>query len=281
MVMHLVIPEINFKPQNSRDAIISILTSDWPLSLREIYVKIKKQYGYSSSYQAVFKSVNELLEKGVLYKNDKKYSINVDWIKKLQSFTDIVETNYYAKERMHQLSGIKDSKQNADILILNFETIFDAEKYLYYFIKDRLFKKNNESLYFQLKNEWRPLFYFRSEYNFHRKLIEKKHKIFVLCGGKSEIEKENKIFYDNIGVKFYLNKITSPQDSIILLDYYIQIFIPEDLRNKMNEYLEKKDTLSLLKNVLEKKSSIRVLITKDESLCKQIKASLNKELKIK
>ncbi len=210
----------------------------------------------------------------------KKYSINVNWIKKLQSFTDIVETNYYAKERLYQLSGIKDSKQNSDILILNFDTIFDAEKYLYYFIKDKLFKKSHETLYFQLKNEWRPLFYYRSEYNFHRRLIEKKHKIFVLCEGKSDLEKENKKFYDNLGVTFYFKK-TSPQDSIIVLDYFIQIFIPEDLRNKMKEYLGKKETLSLLKNVLDKKSSIRVIITKDESICRQIRSSLKEELKIK
>jgi len=102
MTFNILIPEINSKPKNTKDAVISILTIEWPLTLREIFYKIKKQYRFSCSYQSVYKAVKELSEKEVLRKKYKKYEINIDWIKKVQSLTDIVETNYYAKKRINQ-----------------------------------------------------------------------------------------------------------------------------------------------------------------------------------
>ena len=75
-MLTLVIPEINHKPTNTKDAVISILTTDWPLSLKQIFYNIKKSYGYSSSYQAVYKAVKELLEGRVLLSKDKKYIIS-------------------------------------------------------------------------------------------------------------------------------------------------------------------------------------------------------------
>ena len=91
MGLNLLIPEMNTKPSSTKDAVISILTIEWPLSLRNIFFKIKKQYGYSSTYQSVYKAVKELCETDVLIEKDKRYEINMEWIKKVQSFTDIIE----------------------------------------------------------------------------------------------------------------------------------------------------------------------------------------------
>jgi len=78
MGLNILIPEINNKPSNTKDAVISILTLEWPLSLRNIFYKIKKQYGYSSTYQSVYKAVKELCEIGVLKEKDKRYEIDIE-----------------------------------------------------------------------------------------------------------------------------------------------------------------------------------------------------------
>lgn len=274
MGFNILIPEINSKPTNTKDAVISILTIDWPLNLRNIYHRIKKQYGYSSSYQSVYKAVKELCEINVLKEKDKKYEIEIDWIKKLQSFTDIIETNYYAKQKIHNLSGLKESRYNEDLIILNFETIFDAEKYLYYFMKNELFKNKNDIVCFQINNEWRPLFYLRAEYNYYKRLIEKGHKFYFLCSSSSYIEDLSKEFYKSLKIKYKTVKTEFPHDTLIFGDYFIQIFIPEDLKKKMKELLNKKDILKLLEEVLQKKSSIRLVINKDASLSKELKKQI-------
>jgi hypothetical protein len=274
MGFNILIPDIANKPKNTKDAVISILTLEWPLSLRNIFYKIKKQYGYSSTYQSVYKAVKELCEIGVLKEKDKKYEIDINWIKQVQSFTDIVETNYYAKEKIQNLSGIKDSKLGEDIMILNFETIFDAEKYLYYFMKTELFKNKNDTVCFQMSSEWRLIFYLRAEYNYYKRLIKKGHKFYFLCSGNSFMENISKKFYKSININYKSIKSQGTNDFMVFGDYFIQIFIPEDLRSKMRLYLENKDILKLLEEVLQKKSSIKLIINRDSALSKQIKSQI-------
>jgi hypothetical protein len=277
MALNIFIPEVD-KPVSTKDAVITILTTEWPLNLRNIYYKIKKHYGYKSTYQSVFKAVKELVDKKVLIENEKNYEINIDWIKGLQTFTDIVETNYYAKERLQSLSGLKESKIYEDIIILNFETIFDAEKYLYYFIKKELFKKKNSRICFRINNEWRPIYYLRAEYNYYNRMIKRGHEFYFLCSGSSYLELLSKRFYNNIGIKYKIVKEKFPNDLIVFEDYFIEIFIPEKLRQKMNSCLKSKNILGLLKEVLEYKSDIpiRIIINKDAGLAKEIKHQIIK-----
>lgn len=277
MVFEILIPNIENKPKTSKDAIINILTNKWPLTLREIYYSIKKQYSYSGSYQSVYKAVKELNQMSVLKSKDKKYEINIDWVKKVQSFTDIVETNYYAKQRLQKFSGLEDSKSGQDIMILNFETIFDAEKYLYYFMKNYLIKKKNDIICYKANHEWKSIYYLRAEYNYYKKLQEKGHKFYYQYVGNSELEKKSKVFYKKIGLNIKDLKENISNDTLVFGDYFIQIFVPGDLKNKMNEYLEKLDTLNLLKNVLEKPSLIKVIINKDQNLTNEIKNQIVKK----
>lgn len=271
MSLELFIPELNKKPTNTKDAIISILKSEWPLTLKKIYNRIKKFHKLSCSYQAVYKSVNELIDKSVLRKKGNEYEINIDWIKRLQTFTDIVETNYYTEKKFKNILGVEKSSSSEDLLVLHFKTIFDAEKYLYYFIKNELIKKKNEKVIYQLMNEWRPLYYLRAEYNFFKKLAKKGHSFYFLISGDSYLENQAKKFYNQIGAKAINTKELLPNDTIIFSDFVIQIFIPEPFRKKMKKYLKEKNTIKLLEEVLEKGTDIRVIINKDSSLSKLLK----------
>lgn len=265
MPFNLLIPDIDNKPKNTKDAVINILTYKWPLTLRQIYYNIKKSHIYSSSYQSVYKAVKELKESHVLLENEKKYEINVRWIKRLQSFTDIVETNYYAREKLQNISGLKDSKAGKDMIVLTFETLFDAEKYLYYFMKTELLKKKNLQVCFQLSNEWRPLFYLRAEYNYYKKLQKLGHKFYFLCSGDASLEKKYRKFYLSLGTKYKTIKTEYPNETISFSNHFIQIFIPELLKDKIKRSLNNENILALLK-ALEEKSSIKLIINKDEDV---------------
>ncbi|MFA5856304.1 MAG: hypothetical protein WC867_03035 [Candidatus Pacearchaeota archaeon] len=273
MSFNIIVPEVSDKPNSTKDMIITLLTYEWPLTLKQIYNRIKKQYTYSSTYQSVYKAVKELCEKKSLIEKDKKYEINIDWIKKLQSFTDIVETNYYAKEKIHSIAGLKESKSNQDITIINFETIFDAEKYLYYFMKTELFKTKNQEICYQVNHEWKPIFYLRAEHNYYLRLLEKGHKIYFVSSGNSYLEGLSKKFYDAIGVNFKIDEFNQVQDSIAFNDIFIQVFIPNELKKEMKLNLKNKDVLKLLKT-LNTSSSIKMIINKDSHLAEEFKKQI-------
>jgi len=271
--MNILIPEMESKPSSTKDATISILTTDWPLSLRQIFYKIRKKYNYSNSYQAVYKAVKELKEKDVIVEQDKKYMINIDWIKEVQSFTDIVETNYYTKEKIHNLSGLSESRQKEDLIVLNFESIFDAEKYLYYFMKYHLVKTNRDNICYSTNTEWRPIFYLRSEYNYYTKLIKKGHKFYFLCSGKTEQEEFCGKFYKSLGVNFKSTNENFSNDTLIFRDFCINIIIPEEAKIKLRKFMGKRE-VGLLKDILTNKSSVRVIINRDKSLAEELRKQI-------
>ena len=68
-----------------------------------------------------------------------------------------------------------------------------------------------------------------------------------------------------------MTKQSFANDLLVFDDYFIHIFIPEDFKKKMRELLKKQDIMVLLNAVLDTKSSIRVVITKDKALAAEIK----------
>lgn len=271
MTFNLLIPEIG-KKNSSKDVILGALIEDWPLSLKEIYNRAKKQFGFSGSYQAIFKGVNELLKEKILVHGNKKYEINISWIKQLQSFTDIVETNYYAEKKT------KDSlnKKGENVVLLNFSSVFDLEKYLYYFVKNELKKMKNKEVFYEMNNLWKVLFYYRAEYNYYTKLMLLGHKFYFLIGGESSIENSSKEFYKKIGIKIKKTKGDTSTDLIVFQDYYIQIFLPKKIKEKIENLLKKENQFELLK-VLDEEVEAKIIIHRDKNLAQGIMEKLKKK----
>lgn len=267
MTFNLLIPELG-KKTSSKDSILGVLIEDWPLSLKEIYNRAKKQFRFSGSYQAIFKGVNELMNEKILIKNDRLYEINISWIKNLQSFTDIVETNYYASKKNKDV--FQNTKKNEDISILSFKSIFDLEKYLYYFVKNELKKKRNSEVFYEMNSLWKVLFYYRAEYNYYKKLMKLGHKFYFISKASSKIEEEAKIFYRKLGITVRNKKLNS-MDIILFDDYYIQIFIPSKLKDKMTKYLHEGNKFALLKILDEESESLKIIVHRDKSLVSEVK----------
>lgn len=82
------------KKRSVRETIISILSREFPLSIKKIYNKVKKEYNLNVTYQAVFKIIKEMIEDNILEKFDKEYKLNISWIKELENEISIIKKNY-------------------------------------------------------------------------------------------------------------------------------------------------------------------------------------------
>ena len=91
------------KKRNVRESIISILSRDYPLSIRKIYNSVKKEYKLDVTYQAVFKLVKEMLGDNILQKADSEmeYQLNIEWIKQLEDELRIIKEKYYRESRIY------------------------------------------------------------------------------------------------------------------------------------------------------------------------------------
>lgn len=84
----------NTKKRGTREAIISILSREFPLSIKKIYNQVKKEYHSELTYQAVFKLVKEMMQDNILEKSDKEYKLNINWIKQLENEIGVIKKNY-------------------------------------------------------------------------------------------------------------------------------------------------------------------------------------------
>jgi orotate phosphoribosyltransferase-like protein len=86
--------ETKSKKRPLKNLIIYALVSEWPLTVRKIYNKLKSNNGIDVTYQAVFKTVKELVEKDVLVEKNKKYMINIGWINMVRDIADMMKKRY-------------------------------------------------------------------------------------------------------------------------------------------------------------------------------------------
>ena len=78
MVVRLTIPL--GKDDNVKNLVFSILANEYPLKIIEITNLIRKRYGKTVSFQAVRKSLFELIEEGIIIKDQRSFSLNKNWV---------------------------------------------------------------------------------------------------------------------------------------------------------------------------------------------------------
>ena len=277
MALNLSIPQLGGK-NTTKDYVISVLSYEWPLSIKKIYNSVKKKFGYKATYQAVYKTVHELLRDDVVTKTDSGYQLNLNWLKQIHDYTEITESNYYAKSKVSAIDGVKDSKIEGNFQVLTFESWFDVEKYIYYLQKNYISNAEKKTtIVLHHNHEWRPLFYLRAEYNWVKNTIESGHRIFFLCSGSTPADIWATNFYRKMGVNAKTGvKCAETCEIVIFGDVVIQVFVPPEISSRLHASFEKSkgiremDIPSLISNVFEKKIDIKVVINKDKALADQI-----------
>lgn len=91
----------NTKKRNVRETVISILSKQYPLTIKKIYSLVKKEYKLDVTYQAVFKLVKEMLNDNILQngETEMEYQLNIGWIKQLEDEIAIIKEKYLIEEK--------------------------------------------------------------------------------------------------------------------------------------------------------------------------------------
>ena len=115
------------KTKTTKEIIIHILGNRWPLSPKEIHNSLIKEQGISSSYQATHKSIRELEEKGILYKEERKYKLSQDWIQKSKNYFHRLAISY--EKHQYAIESEKIIKfTNYTDFSLTLANMFDTKK---------------------------------------------------------------------------------------------------------------------------------------------------------
>jgi predicted transcriptional regulator len=79
--------------QRVRDHILVILSEDFPLTPKALFTRVSKQ-GKEVSYQAVHKTIKQMVEKKILLKTDKGYRIAPEWVQHAKEYIQLLEKTF-------------------------------------------------------------------------------------------------------------------------------------------------------------------------------------------
>lgn len=123
--MQEFLPGKGAKKQTAADRTIQILSKTHPLALTAIFRKLKGEYKMDISFQAARKAASQLVENGVLTRNEKKeYEISRKWILESKKFFDNLVDEY--QNRGKNFSGTFKNENYAEY---KFNTLFELDNF--------------------------------------------------------------------------------------------------------------------------------------------------------
>jgi len=282
MVLEISVPGLGDKPKNAKDAVVSLLSREYPLSVKAISLKIRKKYGISVTFQAVYKVVNQLLDEGVLVKEGKEVAINKNWIVNLKAFTDGLQRKYFEDVKSKEKIIATD-----DIKVYSFRSVLE---------KDKFWCKLHEK--WVLENgrvDKRPTawwgahcWWVLAQLDNEDALVKqiKKHgcQMFWLNSGATFLDKWSKHYYQGKGLH-YRSGVKNADHSVYIMaigDYVFESRYPKELVKELEKFYNgvrniRDMNLGKLMDILKKEREIKMTVIKNKILANQLRKEILKK----
>lgn len=267
MPLEVALPMMGNNKKTVKDHIINILTYEWPLSARKLYNILQKRYTLNMSYQAVHKSVKELLEQKIIVDNGDGYQLDIEWVKGVKDFSDKIE-NHYKNNSKIDVSGSNS----------NFN--FDNLKDYYLFMLDFLNRSadSSDALYQILYHLHLPISLTKEEYMKFTKMLTKFKKSHTICKNSTEADNIIQMHHKSINSEHGIvlgADCADDSETFVANDIVVHAFLSEELKSALDTvYENSKTTEELKKNLdplMKKKFKIHVVMNRNQHLAENIK----------
>lgn len=253
-----------------RDAIIHVLSTDFPQNLKTLHISLQKKYDLEVSSQAVHKVAHELAQQGILNKSTLGYCLNEVWIRELKVFSTESEKRYHFHGGF---PTIRDHEQ----LTIQLSTLAELDEF--FLCKLEAYAKTSlksQKALACVQHLWWPIFYSYREYQ-QLKTILTKVDVFIACKGKTGIDDYCGKFYQDFGVKVKLGSKNVPtHDLYVMNDYVIEVFYPASVQKKIKDYYQRFHSLhdfnkaQYYTKLFEKPTPITLSISKNPEWAKTL-----------
>lgn len=264
MIIRSLLPKL--APKTVKEKIIVILSSEFPLTIKEMKAKIKKSFNQSVSYQSVHKELNRLTKEEITIHKQKKYMLNIDWIRQVGLFSDLIISNYTSQKK-HSINKLLELKNDGDSMSFDFESYAQLDRYFFelltYFNE---FFETDKKILMHYYNNWWPLVYPLKE---KRVVTKLKSKIYGICGSNNIIDKFCIDYENKIGMNVLQSNDPNLHWNVNIMGDLIFSFYSDPIVEKAiaNFFKKHKDLKSLdineLVNIVEMKGKFRVVVLKD------------------
>lgn len=228
-----------------KSKIINLLANQHPLSPIKIHNILKKDASSTQGYQATYKSLKELENEGVLYKKNKEYELDLNWVEKIYQTLDLISQNYASK------SGKKITSAKY-IKTIEFDSISSFERYYYGLRKKFVEEAEKYKEDDRVLGLWAPHCYFalmdpKKEYEYLEKLKKYNAEYYIFSAGYTVLDSWVMDFYTSekdSPVKMQLNASKNFfYESWLFPDAYYEVHFPPKFIKYMNRVYSKIERL--------------------------------------
>lgn len=275
MVIEILMPEVNNKDKNVKDLVFSILTEGNSRTLTQLHREIKKRYGLIVSFQAVMKAVNSLIEKKVLLKEEKNYTISREWVFESRNFIDKLYRVYFNVNE-----PIKKVELGKEITVYTVTNLLELDRLWSDILTDWAKKETEEKInVWKGKHCWWLIPRLQEEDMLHDFFAQKKIQTYNLLNSDTLLDKISVKYYqekkENVKIS---KKIKIEKDTHISAfgDKVLKFEIPQQLSEKLEVIYKKTKKIEdlNLKRVLDifkENSLIEVTVIQDTFFANKIK----------
>ena len=258
--------------ETTKGVILNTLATEWPLSIKRIFFSIKKNTSKSLTYQAVYKSVKELLGDGVLSRQENGYVISPSWIQKSGEFINKLAEAY-------EKSGLGTARK---IQELNFNSWGDAWDFIISKIETNFFGESKEA-YVQVRRFF--LVPVSKEDIGRLKSFFSKKEVYILCRANSLIDKIAAGFLSSLGAHVSTGvECARPTSVLVYGGCVMSLYVTgEKERAQLNKYYVQATSVKTPKaNMFNpyERMKIKLLVNRDpevlSDVLEQTKAILSK-----
>lgn len=190
------LPVFDAEHSSTRDKIITILASQPGQNTKQINNALKKQYAINVTYQAVHKTLKQMIDEGILRTDGRDYLINAGWLEKIKSFINKTENTIDLARSETQSAESGDSKTR----VIEVNSLKEVDAYWLNFEKRALAElvklpKEDRILYLYLPHCWFALSYPQNEHEFMNELKKIEAKVYYFCSGNTVVDRWVRDFY--------------------------------------------------------------------------------------
>lgn len=275
-MIRITLPQPGQYKKNTADIIITVLATDFPLTLKQLHNRVKYLFGISITYQAIRKAVHNLLKENVLIKQEKAYLINRTWILESRKFIEQLQKSYF------ELAKPKEKiKVGEQVTEYTFSNLIEKDKLWCKIQEDWLNTKEKnepEIIAWNGMHNWWLLGQLEHETRFMN-LIKGKVNVYQLINGHSYLDKHSVKFYHKLGINCTINNEKNIDKSsyiVVFGDYIMQTFYPKTIVDKLERFYNKTKTLedvdlNEIMVILTEKAEIKVTLIKNKIIAEKMR----------
>lgn len=249
----------------TKHAIIEVISTDWPITAKKIYNKLKKEYNLKITYQATHKALQELVVRRIIEKTKDGYIINKEWIKELRSLSEKLQSDL---EHLHLKREIKTIHK------ISFENHREFIKFHLDFVDKVINEESRLDMVFHYRHVPYPHVLSNEEIN-KLKLI-KNMRWLILSKKDTIMGRWCAAQWEKFRIKVKLGVDVSSDRRIILNDYIMDVYTTKESIIKWDKIYSVKnvkdfDANSINESLFNPKFKTILTIIKDKELASLLK----------